>query len=172
MSCVGVKFDQYVPNIPRDWIKSSHVPVLTGTCWERCRAVGVGPRGGPRRWSEDWSSSPMKTGWEDRLRQLQPGEEKAPGGPYRGLPVPEGAYRKAGEGFLLSAGRDRMRRNGFKLEEGRFRLDFREKLYTVRVWDAGTGCPERLLMSPPWKHSRPGWMGLWATWSRGRCPCL
>ena len=33
-------------------------------------------------------------------------------------------------------------------------------------------CPARLWMTLPWKHSRPGWMGLWATWSRGRCPCL
>jgi len=23
-------------------------------------------------------------------------------------------------------------------------------------------------MPNPWSHSRPGWMGLWATWSRGR----
>ena len=38
--------------------------------------------------------------------------------------------------------------------------------------DSGTGCPVRLWMSQPWKHSRPGWMGLWATWSRGRCLCL
>ena len=22
-----------------------------------------------------------------------------------------------------------------------------------------------------WKHSRPGWTGLWATWSSWRCPC-
>jgi len=22
-----------------------------------------------------------------------------------------------------------------------------------------------------WKCSRPGWMGLWAAWSSGRCPC-
>jgi len=27
-------------------------------------------------------------------------------------------------------------------------------------------------LPPPWKCSRPGWMGLWATWSSGRCPCL
>jgi len=27
-------------------------------------------------------------------------------------------------------------------------------------------------MPPPWRPSRPGWMGLWAAWSRGRCPYL
>ena len=26
-------------------------------------------------------------------------------------------------------------------------------------------------MPHPWKHARPGWTGLWASWSRGRCPC-
>ena len=26
-------------------------------------------------------------------------------------------------------------------------------------------------MPHPWKHSRSGWMGLWATWSSWRCPC-
>jgi len=26
-------------------------------------------------------------------------------------------------------------------------------------------------MPYPWKHSRPSWMGLWATWSSWRCPC-
>jgi len=44
-----------------------------------------------------------------------------------------------------------------------------------RWWDAGTGCPERLWMPRPWRCSRPGWMGPWATWSRkwgGWWPCL
>lgn len=27
-------------------------------------------------------------------------------------------------------------------------------------------------MLPPWRHSEPGWMGLWAACSRGRCLCL
>jgi len=32
-------------------------------------------------------------------------------------------------------------------------------------WNTGTGCPERYWRPHPWKHSRPGWTGLWATWS-------
>ena len=40
--------------------------------------------------------------YEDRLRVgvVQPGEEKAPGRPYSGLPVLKGGYRKDGEGLL------------------------------------------------------------------------
>ena len=38
-------------------------------------------------------------------------------------------------------------------------------------WGTGTGCPEKLWMPPPWACSSPGWTGLWATWSSGRCPC-
>jgi len=38
-------------------------------------------------------------------------------------------------------------------------------------WNTGTGCPERWWMPHPWKHSSSGWMGLWATWSSGGCPC-
>ena len=39
------------------------------------------------------------------------------------------------------------------------------------LWDTGRGFPEKLWMFAFWKCSRPGWMGLWATWSSGRCPC-
>ena len=45
----------------------------------------------------------------------------------------KGAYRKAGEGLFIRAGSDRTRGNGFKLEEGRFRLDIRKKFFTVRM---------------------------------------
>ena len=41
----------------------------------------------------------------------------------------KGAYRKAGEGLFIRACSERMRGNGFKLEEGRFRLDMRKKFF-------------------------------------------
>jgi len=35
----------------------------------------------------------------------------------------------------------------------------------------GAGCPRRLWMPHSWRHSRPGWMWLWAAWSGGWRPC-
>lgn len=33
--------------------------------------------------------------------------------------------------------------------------------------------PREVIGDPhPWKHSSSGWMGLWATWSSGMCPCI
>ena len=45
----------------------------------------------------------------------------------------KGAYKKAREGLFIRAGSNRMRGNGFKLEENRFRLYIRKKFFTVRV---------------------------------------
>ncbi|GAB0203624.1 hypothetical protein GRJ2_002828000 [Grus japonensis] len=45
----------------------------------------------------------------------------------------KGAYRKAGEGLFTRAWSDRTRGNGFKMKEGRFRLEVRKKFSTVRV---------------------------------------
>ena len=45
----------------------------------------------------------------------------------------KGAYKKAGEGLFTRACSDRTRGNGFKLKEGRFRLDIRKKFFPVRV---------------------------------------
>jgi len=45
----------------------------------------------------------------------------------------KGAYMKAGEGLLTRACSDRTRDNGFKLEEVRFRLDRRDKIFSMRV---------------------------------------
>ncbi|GAB0180653.1 hypothetical protein GRJ2_000530600 [Grus japonensis] len=76
---------------------------------------------------------------EDRLRELglfSLEKRRLLGRPYSSLPVPEGAYRKAGEGLFMRECSDRTRGNGFKLKEGRFRLDVRKKFLTVRSGEA------------------------------------
>ena len=64
---------------------------------------------------------------------VQPGEEKAPERPSSGLQEPKGGCRKAGEELFVRECRDRTRGNGFKLKEGRFRLDIKKKFFTQRV---------------------------------------
>jgi len=57
--------------------------------------------------------------------------EKSPRRPYSSLPVPEGGLQKAGERHFARACSDRTRGNGFKLKEGRFRLDRRKKFFRI-----------------------------------------
>jgi len=68
--------------------------------------------------------------------------------PYSSLPVPEGASKKVGEGLFTRACRDRTRSNGFKLKEGRFRVDTRKKLFSMRVMKYWHRLPREVLDAP------------------------
>ena len=74
--------------------------------------------------------------YEGRLRELgffSLEKRRLQGDIIVALKYPKGAYGKSGEQLFIRACNDKMRGNGFKLEEGRFRLDIRKKFFTVRV---------------------------------------
>ena len=58
------------------------------------------------------------------------------------------AYRKAGGGLFIRTCSNRTREKGFKLEEGRFRLDTRKKLFTVSVVRHRNRLPREVVDAP------------------------
>jgi len=79
------------------------------------------------------AGAPLLRGKAERVGAVQPGEEKAPARPYCSLQYLKGAYKKDEDKHFSRACCNRTRGNGFKLKEGRFRLDIRKKFFTVRV---------------------------------------
>ena len=106
-------------------------PDVESSVQERCGPLGTRPEENPKNNQRDG-----KPPCEHRLRELglfRLEKRKLQGDLIAAFQYLKGSNRKEEDRLLCRVCGDRTRRNGFRLKEGRFKLDLRKKSFTVRV---------------------------------------
>ena len=103
---------------------------------DRCGPVGVHAEEGHKNDPKDATLSLDCLGFADRLRKLglfSVGKRKLQEDVMAAFQYLKGGYKKEGDRIFSRICCDRTRGNGFKVTEGRFRLDIRKGFLTLRL---------------------------------------